>query len=1009
VRHPPPFPQRSIRRLFVIGLSLAWTGAVGRAATPRDFATDLQATIADEPPRITLNWTPTLQTQVVSQTLYRRFKGGKTWIKLSDLEADQARFADATADPGIEYEYRLHRSFSAHVPDHALGYLSAGIRIPEVQDRGILLLVLEDALLVSMWPEIERLTMDLTADGWRVQPLPVARSESPTAVRKKIQEAYASDPSQVRLVYLLGRVPVPYSGNLVPDGHTNHQGAWPADGYYGEMSSHWSDTTVTNITAGREANRNVPGDGKFDPGVFPSQVELGVGRVDMWNLKRSPSSSVSEEQLLRRYLRKAHDYRHKQGAYSNIPRRSLIRDGFGYFRKSEPFAVSAWALAFTAIDRNAIDEAPAGQWFSQAFAGGKDYLWGFGCGGGSHEYANTLGVSTDFGRQSSRVVFTGVFGSYHGDWDTENNLMRSILAGNPEGDSLALSCLWAGRPHWFLHSLGMGETLGFAARDSMNASVPGGSGYSPAGPHARGVHMALLGDPALRLHGVEPPRHVRARSARGKVFLMWKASEESGLQGYHVYRADSPTGPYVRLTPIALASPGFTDESGQPGVRYAYLVRTLKLEQVPGGSYFNLSVGSPISISVVSEAEGSPWNPSALRVESVQNSVHALIAWEDHAEDEEGFVLERRVNTGEWQPLARVASDQTRHVDSGPFLPDHVYRYRVAAAGSNGLSAWSNEDEFEAGAGFVEFLAPQMTADSGSDEIEIPVRRFGGGIGPARIHCAVEDVSALAGKDAVAVDGGLHWADGEQGEKKFRISILKRVESAELRPFRVVLTDPVEGVGRGVWDRTALLLTNAPAQGLSPWQQKILGSVTHSTPAVSVSAGIASALIGGSGLTEISTSESGRFVYREWEGDGQLTLRISDPVPVQNAARFALAVRGDPAPNAIQAAVVSGSPGAQCGARLVGRSTPGAGLEMAGGTNSFHVPGWFRIRREGNDFTSYYSSDGRDWTLLGSPLTLSNMPPKAVWGFFHLSANAATSSTGLGDYQVVRFEEIGLE
>jgi hypothetical protein len=42
---------------------------------------------------------------------------------------------------------------------------------------------------------------------------------------------------------LIGNVPVPYSGDLNPDGHSDHDGAWPTDTYYAEMNGTWTDAS----------------------------------------------------------------------------------------------------------------------------------------------------------------------------------------------------------------------------------------------------------------------------------------------------------------------------------------------------------------------------------------------------------------------------------------------------------------------------------------------------------------------------------------------------------------------------------------------------------------------------------------------------------------------------------------------------------------------------------------------------------------------------------------------
>src|SRR5207253_1848922 len=109
-------------------------------------------------------------------------------------------------------------------------------------------------------------------------------------------------------------VPVPYSGKINPDGHSDHVGAWPADVYYGDIDGNWTDTTVDFTQSTRPPSdaadnlrlTNRPGDGKFDQDQIPSAVELEVGRVDLANMPGDDYWGVdavipSETELLRRY------------------------------------------------------------------------------------------------------------------------------------------------------------------------------------------------------------------------------------------------------------------------------------------------------------------------------------------------------------------------------------------------------------------------------------------------------------------------------------------------------------------------------------------------------------------------------------------------------------------------------------------------------------------------------------------------------------------------------------
>ena len=65
--------------------------------------------------------------------------------------------------------------------------------------------------------------------------------------------SHAAAHADLESVFLLGHVPVPYSGQINPDGHSNHVGAWAADVYYGELDGNWTDVTVNNTSASRPA------------------------------------------------------------------------------------------------------------------------------------------------------------------------------------------------------------------------------------------------------------------------------------------------------------------------------------------------------------------------------------------------------------------------------------------------------------------------------------------------------------------------------------------------------------------------------------------------------------------------------------------------------------------------------------------------------------------------------------------------------------------------------------
>src|SRR6185503_8795088 len=130
-----------------------------------------------------------------------------------------------------------------------------------------------------------------------------------------------------------------------------------------------------------------------------------------------------------------------------------------------------------------------------------------------------------------------------------------------------------GRPHWFIHSLGQGETIGHTARLTMNNN---GDYQTQINSAQNRIHIALMGDPTLRLHPVAPVGAVSGSTSGSSVALSWGASNDSALLVYHVYRAAAASGPFTRVTSSPVSGTNFTDNNGSSTA--TYMVRAIKLE-----------------------------------------------------------------------------------------------------------------------------------------------------------------------------------------------------------------------------------------------------------------------------------------------------------------------------------------------------------------------------------------------------------------------------------------------
>ncbi|HOZ87039.1 MAG TPA: T9SS type A sorting domain-containing protein, partial [Bacteroidia bacterium] len=339
---------------------------------------------------------------------------------------------------------------------------------------------------------------------------------------------------------------------------------------YGELTGLWTDGNVTSTTASPARTQNVPGDGKFDQSVLPGAMELQVGRVDLWGMT---SFSLTETQLLKNYLDKDHDYRKK---VITVASAGIVDDNFGYF-SSEAFAANGFKTFGPLVTPTNVVSAD----YFTSMTGGSGYQWSYGCGGGSFTSASGIGTTANFAGANLQGIFTMLFGSYFGDWDVPNNFLRAPLC-----QGKTLTSVWAGRPHWAFHHMGMGENIGYSAFVTQNNSNTYFFNYA-----ATFVDIALIGNPTLRNNVMAPVSNVVATKSGYNCLISWSASTETNIAGYNIYMKNDTNSTYTRLNNQPVTATTYTDYCLLYPGTYKYMVRALKLETTPSGSYYNMSEG----------------------------------------------------------------------------------------------------------------------------------------------------------------------------------------------------------------------------------------------------------------------------------------------------------------------------------------------------------------------------------------------------------------------------------
>lgn len=549
------------QRAFESLLALLFVIQHASAAIPKDFAVLVGASASTTPAGIRFDWN---SDAMVTNMGYFKKVSSVSWGSKVQLNPSATSFIDTNTVKGGIYEY----SFVKRSPlGTGIGYIAAGLEVPLVEDRGRVILLVDSSIAGELQSEIERLRLDLIGDGWAVVRCDVPRNASCQEVKATLLATWAQDPDRTSTVFILGHVPVPYSGDFAPDAHLDHQGAWPADVFYADLDGVWTDTSATATGASSPRNRNTPGDGKFDQSGLPSDVELQLGRVDFANL---PAFSLPETDLLKRYLDK--DHRFRRAAF-RVSSEALIDDNLGVIA-GEQLAISGWRNFPPLCTASGVSQ---GDWLPTL--ANQSFLWGCGVGAGTFTSAGGVASTSQLAASDPRVVFTLLCGSYFGDWDSEDNFLRASIAT----PTFTLASAWSGRPNWVFQHMALGQTLGFCAKLTQNNSYM----YDP-NCCARQVHVALMGDPTLRMHYIAPVSDVTVvPNEFGAAILSWTASADQVL-GYHVYRSQNSDGPFTRVNANLISETSFTDAFSNPCV---YMVRAVKLEVTPSGSYYNASTG----------------------------------------------------------------------------------------------------------------------------------------------------------------------------------------------------------------------------------------------------------------------------------------------------------------------------------------------------------------------------------------------------------------------------------
>ncbi len=545
----------------------------------KEYAVLLTATSSNAPPQITIDWVP--DPSALTYNVDRKLKSVVNWTSLTSVPVNANTYTDFNVNVGEAWEYRVTKTTPQLT---GYGYIYAGLELPETDFRGTIMLLIDNNFASSLTTEINQLELDLIGDGYKVVKTIVNPSIGVPAIKNIITQEYINGGNALTTIITIGHLPTAYSGNFAPDGHSERIGSQPCDGYYGDMDGIWTDTSVTVINMGPIFSTNTIGDGRFDQSNFPSAIELQVGRIDLHN---EIGFGQTELNLIKQYLNRDHDFKLK---VTNPSYRGLINSTMDLVLPTT--SAGAWR-SFYAMFGSSIKEMNlnyAGVTEFMDSLTNRDYLWTHMAGGGS-DTSMTTDVFTSTGCINNPIntVFMQMYGSYFVEWykgssDTVNTLLRAPLASN----GTTLATVWSGKaPYWHFHHMGLGETIGYSTVTNQNNLTTYTAGTNSL---LGGIHMALMGDPTLKMHIVAPVSNVTSVANSSTIDISWTASPDNNIVGYNIYRANNTMGTFVKINTAYVTANNYTDATPLAGSS-VYMVRAVQLRSGTTGSYYNMSTG----------------------------------------------------------------------------------------------------------------------------------------------------------------------------------------------------------------------------------------------------------------------------------------------------------------------------------------------------------------------------------------------------------------------------------
>ena len=449
------------------------------------------------------------------------------------------------------------------------------------------------------------------------------------------------------------------------------------------------------------------------------------------------------------------------------------------------------------------------------------------------------------------------------------------------------------------------------------------------------------------------PRGLTAVASSAGISLDWPDSLEPDRTGYHVYRSTSASGPFTRLNDLPVSASKFHDATAPQNATSHYRVVAID-------SSGNVSAAGTVS-AFLPTAKTLPLAPTGL-VAVPASARHIDLAWQAVA-TVIGYRIERR-GPGETEFREIGRSDTPRLRDSG-LTPGASYTYRVRSENLAGVSAAGGQvtsAPMATPSGLEVSVASGMQADlSWSDvageTIYLIQRSADGQSGWLNVGSTVPDDTTFSDVSVPT-------------SRKYFYRVVARGAGGDSLPSAVVATGT----------------TQTPS---GDYASQDVGGSTPAGSARVITEGSAYDVTGG-GRDIQGTADQFHFAYRQVTGNFDFKVRLASLTAADSWTKAGLMARAGLTAGSANAFILA-TPGSN-GHRMQSRATEN-GSTSVGGSGAVAYPNtWLRLTRVGNVFTGYRSTDGMNWTIVGTSRTVA-LPQTVYFGMAVTSHNTSRLAT----------------